>query len=85
MGIKRAMHTIIDGAEHQFLTFLEKLRVNPSGWIACSFPFSRHIVHEDIVGRRAFIKSDMTRLRSNAAAFLQSFRDTGGALPGAQL
>lgn len=85
MGIKRAMRIISDGAEHQFLTFLDKLRVNPSGWIACSFPFSKYIVHEDIISRRAFIKSDLTRLRADALAYANELRDTGGRLPGAQL
>lgn len=79
------MRVISDGAEHQFLTFLEKLKANPSGWIACSFPFSRHIVHDQIIGRRAFIKSDMTRLRAEATVFANALRDTGGMLPGAQL
>ncbi len=79
------MKIITDGAEHQFLTFLEKLKANPTGWIACSFPFSRHVVHEEIMARRAFIKSDLTRLRADAMAHAESLRDAADALPGAQL
>lgn len=79
------MRIISDGAEHQFLTFMEKLKVNPSGWIACTFPFSRHLNHETLVSRRAFIKSDLTLLRAQAMAAAQTLRENCGQLPGGQL
>ena len=79
------MRIINDGAEHQFLTFIEKLKANPSGWIACSFPFSQHIVHDSMISRRAYIKSDLTRFRSEAMAFAMELRDTAGDLPGVQI
>ncbi len=79
------MRIITDGAEHQFLTFLDKLKANPSGWIACTFPFSRNTNHDELISRRAFIKSDLTRLRAEAMAFAKDFEDTAGGLPGAQL
>jgi two-component system chemotaxis response regulator CheY len=79
------MRIITDGAEHQFLTFLEKLKSNPSGWIACNFPFSRHVVHEELISRRSFIKSDLTRYKAEAMAFARNLLDTGGKLPGAQI
>lgn len=79
------MKVIIDGAEHHFLTFLEKLKVNPSGWIACTFPFSRKIRHEDLVTRRAYIKSDLSRYSAEAEAFIQSFREKAEALPASHL
>ncbi|PZQ46795.1 MAG: response regulator [Micavibrio aeruginosavorus] len=86
MGISGDFMKIIsDGAEHQFLTFIDKLKANPSGWIACVFPFSRHVVHDNLVSRRAFIKSDLTRFRAEAKAYAEELRDTGGMLPGAQL
>lgn len=79
------MRVISDGAEHQFLTFLEKLRVNPSGWIACRFPFSRHVLHEQIISKRAFIKSDLTRLRADALARATDIADAAEKLPGCQI
>lgn len=79
------MRIINDGAEHQFLTFIEKIKVNPTGWIACSFPFSQDIVHDNLISRRAFIKSDMTRLRAEAMAFAMQLRDASAHLPGVQV
>lgn len=78
------MHIIDDGAEHQFLTFLERLKINPTGWIACTFPFSRKIHHEELMSRRAYIRSDLTRLAAEVDAFIHDFRDEAAALPGAQ-
>ena len=79
------MKVIVDGAEHQFLTLLEKMKVNPSGWIACTFPFSQKIKHENLIERRAFIKSDMTKLRADSTAFLEKLRVLTNDLPAAQL
>lgn len=79
------MKLITDGAEHHFLNFLEKLKVNPSGWIACTFPFSRKIHHEELMSRRAYIRSDLTRLRAETDAFIASFRETGDMLPSGHL
>lgn len=79
------MKVIIEGAEHQFLTFLEKLKVNPSGWIASTFPFSKKIVHENLIERRAFIKSDLTKLRADSSAHLETLRTMTANLPGAHL
>lgn len=76
---------ITDGAEHHFLMFLEKLKVNPNGWIACTFPFSKKIDHEEITSRRAFIRSDLGRLNAEVMAFIESFKDKGEALPKAYL
>lgn len=78
------MKIITEGAEHHFLTFLEKLKVNPTGWLACTFPFSKKIHHEELVSRRAFIKSDLARYAAEAQAFVESFQDTAMKLPGAQ-
>ncbi len=78
------MHIIDDGAEHQFLTFLERLKINPTGWIACTFPFSRKIHHDELMDRRAYIRSDLTRLAAEVDAFIHDFRDEAAALPGAQ-
>lgn len=78
------MKIIIEGAEHHFLTFLEKLKVNPTGWIACTFPFSKKLQHENLVTRRAFIKSDLARMAAETQAFVDSFREQAEKLPGGQ-
>ncbi len=79
------MKLIDEGAEHHFLTFLERLKVNPSGWIACTFPFSRRLNHDDLTSRRAFIKSDLMRARAEAQAFVTDFSQKADHLPGAYL
>ncbi len=79
------MKIFTEGAEHHFLTFLEKLKINSSGWIACTFPFSRKIQHDEIMSRRAYIKSDLGRLAAETNAFIASFRDAAFELPGAHL
>lgn len=79
------MQIISDGAEHQFLTFMDKLKVNPSGWIACTFPFSRFLDHNEMVGKRTFIKSMMTRQRADAMAAAKSIMESSANLPGVRL
>lgn len=79
------MKLIDEGAEHHFLTFLERLKVNPTGWIACTFPFSKRISHDDLTSRRAFIRSDLMRLRTEAQAFVADFSQKADHLPGAYL
>ncbi len=81
----RHMKIIKEGAEHHFLTFLEKLKVQPTGWIACTFPFSRHLNHESLVSRRAFIKSELDRLDQEAFSFIGKFSARAGGLPNARL
>lgn len=78
------MKIIAEGAEHHFLTFLEKLKVNPTGWMGCIIPFSKRLRHEDLASRRAFIRSDLSRYAAESQAFAQTLRDRAGALPGAQ-
>lgn len=76
---------ITEGAEHHFLTFLEKMKVNPTGWIACTFPFSKKLHHDDLTTRRAFIKSDLARLNAEAQAFVDAFAKKADQLPAAHL
>ncbi|MFA5592879.1 MAG: response regulator [Micavibrio sp.] len=79
------MKLVIEGAEHYFLNFLEKIRSNPGGWIACSFAFSKYLDHEALVTRRAFIASELTRLKTESEDFARSLEDRAGKLPNAQI
>lgn len=76
---------ISEGAEHHFVTFIDKLKINPSGWLACTFPFSRKLDHEALTSRRAFIRSDLSRLNTEAAAFADRFGKVADQLAGAHL
>ena len=77
------MKTITRGTEHHFLTFMEKLRANPNGWIACTFNFSKKLNHEELMSRRAFIGEELERLRAESLAFLSSVKEKGAKLPNA--
>jgi two-component system chemotaxis response regulator CheY len=79
------MKIIADSAEHNFLTFLERLKSGPGGWIACTFPFSRALNHEELMGRRAFIKSELSRLEKESHGFVESFAESAGGLPNGHL
>lgn len=79
------MRVTKDGAEHHFLTFLEKIKVQPTGWIACMLPFSRHINHESLVSRRAFIKSELDRLDQEVLDFIDRLNKRAEELPNARL
>lgn len=79
------MRIITDGAEHHFLTFLEKLKTSPSGWIACTFPFSRHLNHDDLLGKRAFISGELARLSAESQNFVDTFGKTAEQLPNGHL
>lgn len=75
------MNLVTQGAEHHFLTFIERLKANPSGWIACTFSFSKKLDHENLVSRRAYIKMDLKKLRDESTAFLNEFKHKAALLP----
>ncbi len=79
------MKIVTNGAEHQFLTFLEKLKTNSAGWLACTFPFSRALNHEDLMGKRAFIKGELAKIEADTQKFIDSFSDSVGKLPNGHL
>ncbi len=75
------MKTITRGVEHHFLTFMEKLKSNPNGWIACTFGFSKKIDHEDLMSRRAFIAQELEKLRDESREFLNTIKEQAAQLP----
>jgi two-component system chemotaxis response regulator CheY len=68
------MQIVTEGAEYHFLTFLEKLKINPSGWIACTFSFSKRINHDALTSRRAFLKTELAKMEEEAGKFLESVK-----------
>lgn len=79
------MKMIVEGAEHHFLTFLEKLKVNPSGWIACTFPFSKNLDHGLLVSKRAFIHGELAKREEEVKKFVDSISGLCEKLPEAVL
>ncbi|PZO83402.1 MAG: response regulator [Micavibrio aeruginosavorus] len=79
------MRVVKDGAEHDFLLFLEMIRANPQGWIACTFPFSKKTSHEELVSKKAFIPVALAKLQEEVNAFIDGVRETINDLPNAVL
>jgi len=79
------MKVIVEGAEHHFLTFMEKLKTNPTGWIACTFGFSKNTIHEDLVQRRAYIRAELEKLRKASTDFLDGLKEEAQSLPHAHV
>lgn len=79
------MKTVQKGAEHNFLTFVEKLKVDPNGWIASTFGFSKGVSFEDMVERRAFLGQELMRHKRESDAFLEIIKSHAKALPNAHV
>ncbi len=56
------MQVVQDSAEHHFLTLLEKIKLDPSGWVGIHCAFSRQMDHDALV-------SDLSAMSANIAAF----------------
>jgi CheY-like chemotaxis protein len=64
------MGTIIESAEHHYLTMLDNIRRNPKGWVALYFSFSKKLDHKTLVEKPAAIKDTIAKSRKEATAFL---------------
>lgn len=45
------MNTVPDSPEHHFLTYLEKLKENPRGWVGLHFALSRKLSHSKLISK----------------------------------
>lgn len=79
------MKKITKGVEHNFLTFMEKLKADPNGWIACTFSFSKKLDHSDLMERRAFISQRLEKFRDERDRFLDSIMPQVEQLPYARV
>jgi two-component system, chemotaxis family, chemotaxis protein CheY len=53
----KIMNIVRDGCEHAFLVFLDRLKAHPSGWIACTFAFSKALNFEQMVEHKQSIRA----------------------------
>jgi len=79
------MNIVRDGCEHAFLVFLDRLKINPSGWIACTFAFSKGLVFEQMVEDRASIAPALASLRAKSDEFLYRLQEEIGDLSKAHI
>ncbi len=79
------MQIVTQGAEYHFLAFLEKIRPNPTGWIACTFPFSRSLSHETLMTHRKSIKTELAALSRKSDAMIKAIEALADDLPDAHI
>lgn len=75
------MKVIVGGAEHHFLTFIDKLKANPSGWIACTFSFSKKLNHDHLTKHRTLLQTELEKLETEAAEFVKTIESSCAKLP----
>jgi len=68
------MNIIEESAEHHFLTFLDKIKADPAGWVGLHYAFSRKLSHTDLVKNPQDISRIMEDLRKEARQSLQDIK-----------
>ncbi len=69
------MKEIQESPEHHFLTFLEKLKSEPQGWISMHFELSRKLDHEVIIKNPESIERKLLDARSAGTAFYRELKE----------
>jgi two-component system chemotaxis response regulator CheY len=68
MGIK----IIAKSAEHNFLTVLEKIKRDPTGWIGMWFALSRDLIHDDMIENPAEIAKKISKIEQYSEKTLKN-------------
>lgn len=79
------MKLISDSPEHHFLTTLETLKQDASGWIGMHFMLSRRLDHDDLIGKPEHIKGKLFKLRKEAESLASDLEKSGAAFTEALL
>lgn len=64
------MQVVQDSAEHHFLTLLEKIKQDPTGWVGVHFAFSRKVDHGTMVGNLSALSDLLADLRDDSNKYL---------------
>ncbi|MBI4031501.1 MAG: response regulator [Proteobacteria bacterium] len=79
------MAVIRESPEHHFLTLLEKIRPDISGWIGMHFALSRQSDHADLISNPAHIKGKLTKLQEAAGSLIKDLEKAAQGLPDSTL
>lgn len=79
------MKVIEESAEHHFLTFLEKVRRDNSGWMALRVALSRRMKHEEIIEKPEHIKGKLHSLTKDSQDALKDLQALLGEIEGVML
>lgn len=64
------MQVVQDSAEHHFLTLLEKIKPDPSGWVGIRCAFSRQMDHDALVSDLETLSANLAQIRDDSSKFL---------------
>lgn len=77
------MKTVQESPEHHFLTFLDKIKQDPNGWVGIHAALSRKLGHKEILEQLDHIKGKLFKLQKEcdmlAAAIPEAARNMAGA------
>lgn len=79
------MKVIEESAEHHFLTFLEKVRRDNSGWMALRVALSRRMKHDDIIEKPEYIKGKLHRLSQDSQEAVTILKEHLSSIEGVML
>lgn len=74
------IETVLESAEHHFLTRLDSIRQTPKGWLGMHFALSRKLDHITIVKDLSAIEARLAEAQQNAAAFCEGLAAQAGGL-----
>lgn len=69
------MKLIYESPEHHFLTFLEKVKQDPGGWVGYRFAFSRRFSHIDMISKPELIGDKLSRVGRESDALAGEIMD----------
>ncbi len=69
------MEVISESAEHHFLTTLEKLRKDPSGWYGLRLCFSRQLNHADMIATPGHIRGKLHQLSKQSDEWFEIIKE----------
>lgn len=65
------MNVIQESPEHHFLTFLDKVKRDPGGWLGFRFALSEKMNHDDIISKPEHIKGKLHKLHQESDALVK--------------
>lgn len=65
------MKVIQESPEHHFLTFLEKVKKETSGWLGCHIAYANKLQHSDIIVKPEHIRGKLHRVREDSGDLIK--------------
>lgn len=64
------MQVVQDSAEHHFLTLLEKIKLNPAGWVGIHAALGGKIDHNHLIADLSYLSEKLAQIREESSAVL---------------